>query len=237
LIRALRERSVTLVDVLSPRIVREKPHSGRDQSAGRGHSDGGEVRPAGSHRADRHLLRWPYLTARRAGRAPASRARLHQRSTLPGWSERVVCGAGSRCFPDDGPVPLSASDEPPAKSAKAAPRPRSASTRFVDALSERSVGSRFRWWFAIVIGCGIAYWLLDLSTRSRLALQRGADRRGRPRRTVGALFSAVTATLGRLRRYRAARYRPRCRHRRKHCGTHFVRLRGVEVRVAAPGIS
>jgi Ion channel len=68
------------------------------------------------------------------------------------------------------------------------------SSRFVDALGDRSVGSLFRWWIAMVLICGGVFWLLDWSPR--LALVSG----GRPVDTgVGGFlsalyFSAVTAT-------------------------------------------
>jgi hypothetical protein len=68
------------------------------------------------------------------------------------------------------------------------------SSRFVDALADQSVGMLFRWWIAMVLLCGGAYWLLDWSPR--LALVSG----GGPvdtsvRGFLSALyFSAVTAT-------------------------------------------
>src|SRR5207248_1317541 len=34
-----------------------------------------------------------------------------------------------------------------------------ASAQFVDALSNRSIGSLLRLWVAIVVGCGLVYWL------------------------------------------------------------------------------
>jgi hypothetical protein len=73
-------------------------------------------------------------------------------------------------------------------------RPRSASTRFVDALSEQSVGALFRWWIAIVVGCGAVYWLLDQSPA--LALRaNGAPIAGGVGGLLAAIyFSAVTAT-------------------------------------------
>jgi hypothetical protein len=75
-------------------------------------------------------------------------------------------------------------------------RPRVAtwSIRFVDALADRSVAELSRLWIAIVVGCGVAYWLLDLIPGQALeatGTSVGADVRG----LLSALyFSAVTAT-------------------------------------------
>ena len=71
----------------------------------------------------------------------------------------------------------------------------SRSTRFIDALADRSVGALFVLWVEIVLGCGLVYWLLA-SASPRFALLSG----GQPvtdgwRGILPALyFSAVTAT-------------------------------------------
>jgi potassium channel LctB len=69
-----------------------------------------------------------------------------------------------------------------------------ASARFVDALSERSVGALFRVWFEIVIACGVVYWLFEWIDPRALTMggaASGTDVRG----LLSALyFSAVTAT-------------------------------------------
>lgn len=71
---------------------------------------------------------------------------------------------------------------------------RSASARFVDALADRSVADLFKLWLAIVVGCGVVYWLLELE--APLALSSGGAGVG----TGGwgllsaVYFSAVTAT-------------------------------------------
>jgi hypothetical protein len=69
------------------------------------------------------------------------------------------------------------------------------SSRFIDALADRSVGALFALWLEIVVGCGVVYWLAA-STSPRFALMSG----GQPiaaglRGLLPALyFSAVTAT-------------------------------------------
>jgi len=70
----------------------------------------------------------------------------------------------------------------------------SLSSRFVDALGDRSVGALFRYWIAMVLVCGAAYWLLDWSPRAALVSGGGPLDTG-VRGVVAALyFSAVTAT-------------------------------------------
>jgi hypothetical protein len=70
----------------------------------------------------------------------------------------------------------------------------SLSSRFVDALSDRSVGSLFRWWSAMVLACGGIYWLLDWWPRLALVAGGGPVDTG-VRGFLSALyFSAVTAT-------------------------------------------
>jgi len=73
-------------------------------------------------------------------------------------------------------------------------RRRSASTRFVDALSNRSVGSLFRLWIAIVLGCGAVYSLLDLSPGLALRTNGGPVGGGVSGALAAMYFSAVTAT-------------------------------------------
>jgi potassium channel LctB len=69
-----------------------------------------------------------------------------------------------------------------------------ASARFLDALSDRSVGALFRLWFEIVIGCGVLYWMfewIDPGTLTMGGAATGTDVHG----LLGAIyFSAVTAT-------------------------------------------
>jgi hypothetical protein len=73
--------------------------------------------------------------------------------------------------------------------------PASWSSGFIDALAERSVGALFWLWLEIVLGCGLAYWLIAWLS-PRFALIAG----GTPIATgLGGLlpalyFSAVTAT-------------------------------------------
>jgi potassium channel LctB len=71
--------------------------------------------------------------------------------------------------------------------------PTSLSTRFIDALSEHSVGVLFRWWLVIVIGCGAAFWLLSL--RSTVLVSSGQPvSHGLGGLATAVYFSAVTAT-------------------------------------------
>jgi hypothetical protein len=67
------------------------------------------------------------------------------------------------------------------------------STRFIDALSEYSVGVLFRWWLIIVVACGVAFWLL--AETSAVLLSNGQPIAHGWRGFVTAVyFSAVTAT-------------------------------------------
>ncbi len=71
----------------------------------------------------------------------------------------------------------------------------SLSSRFVDALAERSVGALFRLWIAIVLGCGVVYWLLAwISPRFALMSNGGPVARGLGGLLPAIYFSAVTAT-------------------------------------------
>jgi Ion channel len=66
--------------------------------------------------------------------------------------------------------------------------------RLADALSNRSVGSLFRLWAAIVVGCGIVYWLFELLQNHALEAN-GAPIAHDVHGFLAALyFSAVTAT-------------------------------------------
>jgi hypothetical protein len=73
--------------------------------------------------------------------------------------------------------------------------PRTLSMRFVDALADRSVGALFWLWIEIVLGCGVAYWLLAwLSPRFALMSNGGPIARGLRGFLPALYFSAVTAT-------------------------------------------
>ena len=67
------------------------------------------------------------------------------------------------------------------------------STRFIDALSEHSVGVLFRWWLIIVVSCGAVFWLLSLTTT--VLMSSSGPVAGDLRGLLSAVyFSAVTAT-------------------------------------------
>jgi ion channel len=71
----------------------------------------------------------------------------------------------------------------------------SLSVRFVDALADRSVGALFRLWIAIVIACGVAYWLLAWAFPGVALMSGGAPiARGIAGLLPSLYFSAVTAT-------------------------------------------
>jgi hypothetical protein len=71
----------------------------------------------------------------------------------------------------------------------------SLSSRFIDALAERSVGALFWLWLEIVIGCGIAYWLIAWASPRFALIANGAPVASGVRGLLPALyFSAVTAT-------------------------------------------
>ena len=73
--------------------------------------------------------------------------------------------------------------------------PRTLSSRFVDALADRSVGALFRLWIAIVLGCGVAYWLLAWASPRFALMSGGVPVASGLRGFLPALyFSAVTAT-------------------------------------------
>src|SRR5947209_2648923 len=68
------------------------------------------------------------------------------------------------------------------------------SIRFLDMLSERSVGSLFQSWLAIVAGCGAVYWVLDSTSGAALLTSGAPIAGGLPRLLASLYFSAVTAT-------------------------------------------
>lgn len=69
------------------------------------------------------------------------------------------------------------------------------SSRFIDALAERSVGALFWLWLEIVLGCGLAYWLIaSLFPRFALMSSGAAIPSGLPGLLPALYFSAVTAT-------------------------------------------
>ena len=70
---------------------------------------------------------------------------------------------------------------------------------------------------------------------ARARLQQRPDRDGRARPRRGDVFQQRHSDVGRLRRHRAARRRPRRRRYRGDRRPRHLRLRGLEVRVAAPG--
>lgn len=66
--------------------------------------------------------------------------------------------------------------------------------RFIDALADRSVAALFRLWIAIVVGCGVVYWVLA-RTGSAALMSNGAPLTTGGSGLVAAVyFSAVTAT-------------------------------------------
>jgi hypothetical protein len=71
---------------------------------------------------------------------------------------------------------------------------RSLSSRFVDALADRSVGSLFRLWIGMVLLCGVVYWLLAWSPRDALMSGDGPVDTGLRGLLPALYFSAVTAT-------------------------------------------
>jgi hypothetical protein len=75
-------------------------------------------------------------------------------------------------------------------------RPRHAwSTMLVNALADRSVEQLFRLWLEIVIGCGLAYWLLAaIWPRFALVTSAGPVSQGVRGLLPALYFSAVTAT-------------------------------------------
>jgi hypothetical protein len=69
------------------------------------------------------------------------------------------------------------------------------STAFVNALADRSVEQLFRLWLEIVIGCGLAYWLLaTMWPRFALMTSAGPVAQGLQGLLPALYFSAVTAT-------------------------------------------
>ena len=70
-----------------------------------------------------------------------------------------------------------------------------ASTRLIDALADRSVGGLFRLWLEIVVGCGVAYWLMAWGSPQFALMSNGAPIATGVHGLLPALyFSAVTAT-------------------------------------------
>jgi len=92
-----------------------------------------------------------------------------------------------------GPSAPSASSAHSTHAARPTPR-RSLSSRFVDALADRSVGALFRLWIGIVLLCAVVYWLLAWSPRDVLMSSSGAVETGLRGLLPALYFSAVTAT-------------------------------------------
>ena len=67
-------------------------------------------------------------------------------------------------------------------------------TRFIDALSDRSVGGLFRLWLEIVIGCGVTFWALNESSIGVLTSGGARIPAGVSGLFSAIYFSAVTAT-------------------------------------------
>jgi ion channel len=119
-----------------------------------------------------------------------------------GLSEWLEVESSTRTPPDAGRISL---DAP--RTAHEVPRPsydthrtphhapRTLSSRFVEALADRSVGELFALWLEIVIGGGLAYWLLAWASPRFALMAGGAPIAGGVRGLLPALyFSAVTAT-------------------------------------------
>lgn len=71
----------------------------------------------------------------------------------------------------------------------------SLSSRFVDDLADRSVGALFWLWLEIVLGCGVAYWLMAWASPRFALMSNGGPIATGLRGLLPALyFSAVTAT-------------------------------------------
>jgi potassium channel LctB len=69
------------------------------------------------------------------------------------------------------------------------------SFRFIDALAERSVGALFWLWLEIVLGCGVAYWLMGWAFPRFALIANGTPLASGFGGLLSALyFSAVTAT-------------------------------------------
>jgi hypothetical protein len=69
------------------------------------------------------------------------------------------------------------------------------SFRFIDALAERSVGALFWLWLEIVLGCGVAYWLMAWAFPRFALIANGTPLASGLGGLLSALyFSAVTAT-------------------------------------------
>jgi potassium channel LctB len=71
----------------------------------------------------------------------------------------------------------------------------SSPSRFIDALADRSVGALFWLWLEIVVGCGVAYWLMAWASPRFALMSNGGPVASGIRGLLPALyFSAVTAT-------------------------------------------
>jgi hypothetical protein len=97
-----------------------------------------------------------------------------------------------------------AADEPESESESAVvpsgpvTKPRPSRVRrlgVIDSLADRSVESLFKLWLEIVIGCGLAYWLLaEVTPRFALRTSTGPIAQGLRGLLPALYFSAVTAT-------------------------------------------
>jgi len=93
-----------------------------------------------------------------------------------------------------GPQPAAAHPHVAPRTLRLAART-SFSSRFIDALAERSVGALFWLWLEIVLGCGLAYWLIAwIFPRFALIANGAPIATGLPGLLPALYFSAVTAT-------------------------------------------
>jgi len=108
-------------------------------------------------------------------------------------------GGLTEWFAATDPAPIALAAPRPARAAAAAHHPPALrvtlSSRFVDALADRSVGGLFRLLIEIVVGCGLVYWALAWASPA-FALMAGSApiARGLPGLLPALYFSAVTAT-------------------------------------------
>lgn len=111
----------------------------------------------------------------------------HYPGGLAEWNS-TISDVPSQAPPADQSAPI------PARARTRALERRSLSHAFVEALADRPVGSLFRLWVAIVIGCGIAYWLLDWVPGQALMSSSGPMAPDATGFLSALYFSAVTAT-------------------------------------------
>jgi hypothetical protein len=109
-------------------------------------------------------------------------------SHYPGGLSEWLATIGPEAIPSEPGIRPPTPTSPPAKAGPTR-------LKWIDSLADRPVEGLFRLWLEIVIGCGLAYWLMaEASPKFALMTNAGPIARGVRGLLPALYFSAVTAT-------------------------------------------